>query len=965
MGQTIDTNINAINAYTSDINMPKQSQPEKAVAISADYKYEYVAEKKNDIKVNNTMDNFDDYLKNKEKKEKEASIDERSREEKAKDDAKEIRTHLSSEEIKRLKMMGIDVSGATLSDLMSMVNTMRANEHSEEMAEMLAEISASNGNMSNMTIIGGQIKIGGTNFKISNNELTYLVRNEMNITTENMYKAHFSGSVAAEQKIDDSLFENMKKQMSSIVEMAGYKDDENALEGAKFMLANELPVTTDSIKTYMDFQKIVGQDISATQLPYDDADYITMKSEELYMEIHSWDYSSIEAAVNEVMADDGKVISNINVDDSKSALTKEAANINTNLSLASIAKSKNIGEIKNITAMRQLQEIRFSMTLQVAKRMVSLDVNIDTRELSKTVDILKKAEQSIAKEELKDAGVEITAENLDLLGDLKSKVEDIRQAHAGILATPLRGEELTLNNLHANISEEKYSSYSFEAVVRSYEAVGTAPRADMGDSISKAFRNVDDMLNEMSIEINYESQRAVRILGYNSMDITAENIESVIGYDRQVNQLMDSFYPEAVMGIIKDGINPLDLPIDELNQIIKDRNYNAGVSEAKNFASYLRRLEDMGDVTAEERESYIGIYRAMDKLAKSGDREAGWLFANGARLTVRNLISAARSRKAKGIDASINDDFGMLDKLNMKGKSITDQIEAAFNMNDMDEYEQFRRLNPNVEQFILENNIEYTMDNAFAVNAMINTPGGIYDMVSEVMSKLKFSDHSKEDLIDEETENMSDSLAGEEVGLDILEELSTDKILNDINETGELSLRYENIRDMVTNMMYEQATLGNLSSMDLSAIRTINAGFNVMRNMASEDKYQVPIETTSGTKLMNLTIISGADAGNIRISITGEKMGRITASINVSEENAVWGYIASETSDGNFALAAKGEEIKALLGEAGIDSSEVEIGKLKPGAKTPVKNNETVKQSKAQLYKISVSFVKTISNILE
>ncbi len=40
----------------------------------------------------------------------------------------------------------------------------------------------------------------------------------------------------------------------------------------------------------------------------------------------------------------------------------------------------------------------------------------------------------------------------------------------------------------------------------------TAPRKDMGDSIQKAFRNVDDILEDLGLETNDSNRRAVRIL---------------------------------------------------------------------------------------------------------------------------------------------------------------------------------------------------------------------------------------------------------------------------------------------------------------------------------------------------------------------------------------------------------------------------------------------------------------------
>ena len=146
----------------------------------------------------------------------------------------------------------------------------------------------------------------------------------------------------------------------------------------------------------------------------------------------------------------------------------------------------------------------------------------------------------------------------------------------GVLGAPLKGTEFTVRGLYDVAAEAAFhdvqedtdsqQTSSFEKVRRSYEAVGTAPRSDMGDSITKAFSNVDDIITDLGFESNIETQRAVKILGYNSISITPENINQVMEYDRQVNELMDAFYPEAVLGAIKDGINPLDVPIDERSE---------------------------------------------------------------------------------------------------------------------------------------------------------------------------------------------------------------------------------------------------------------------------------------------------------------------------------------------------------------------------------------------------------------
>lgn len=105
---------------------------------------------------------------------------------------------------------------------------------------------------------------------------------------------------------------------------------------------------------------------------------------------------------------------------------------------------------------------------------------------------------------------------------------------------------------------------AYEEAGERYETLMTAPRSDLGDSIRKAFSNVDDILTDMSLEKTSENQRAVRILAYNNMKITPENIEKVKEADRQVSAVVDRLTPKNVLQMIRDGVNPLEKTFNEL-----------------------------------------------------------------------------------------------------------------------------------------------------------------------------------------------------------------------------------------------------------------------------------------------------------------------------------------------------------------------------------------------------------------
>ena len=1043
MGQIID-NLNNINipkpsdtfgsngkTAFSENNTTGVSGPDKDSLLG----YKFTREKSNGYLDNTTMKNFEEYLQNRQEKARQAGQDAASEEAKEKENEKEVARNLSSDEIKRLKLMGIDIEGASMSDLLGMVNTMRHNAHKEEQEELMAGIALSKGDTDGMTMIGGAVKAGGVkldvdasdmmtaqakaesieeksaaqakedfinkqteadigsrvsddnaqavnmaeDFSFNNNEIIYLLHNDMPVNEDNLYKAHFSGTKIDNTVLDEKVFEEMKPQIENVIEQAGLSVDDETLAAAKLLINNDIPITTDNIRRYDELKEYVGKDASEVLADISNREVID-PAEKLLKDINN-----ISPDLVYDMAKDGKEVTiakavrelglDINKKESP-AKTENGRLFETDESLSTYEKDLEAGTLdpKAVTARRQMEEIRLSMTMEASVRRTSVDVNVDTRELSKFVNMLRDVERRMLGDAFKNAGVEPSNENLLTYNEFMGKVSDIAGAPMEILAAPLANEgTFTVSSLHVRamtVSAEynirtagtqdagtkietvqttgqaaltgqvgrDVQQARFETVARSYESVGTAPRYDMGDSISKAFNNVRDILESMDMPVNNETERAVKILGYNRIEITEENISEVINYDRQVNELIDNLYPEAALGLIKDHINPMDVSIEDLNKTIRDKRYNEGVTEAEDFASYLRDMERNGEVSAEERESYIGIYRMMNKLAKSGDREAGWLFANSSRLTVRNLLSAMRSHKNAGVDVSVDDAFGALSDINVKGSRIDAQIESAFkerpDVAPVDaediagDIKRFEELGEEVSEFIRENNIEFSMVNAFAVDSMLNTPGGIYQLVSELLANMNFSADETGNIVDEETEHMTDSMSGEDIDIDITA-FEMDSILESLRGSEEMSLKYDDLRNQITEMMYKMGAGGRIGSLDIASFKTINAGFNIMSSMAKRENFQIPVKTGDGINVINLSVVHNEEnRGSINVNMKTASLGNISCDIRVSEERTLFGHIISDTSDGNNTLMGLMSRFEEVMSGEGFEAGGISMGRI-------------------------------------
>ena len=161
------------------------------------------------------------------------------------------------------------------------------------------------------------------------------------------------------------------------------------------------------------------------------------------------------------------------------------------------------------------------------------------------------------------------------------------------------------------------------------------------------------------------------------MEITKESIEQVKAYDLSVNYLLENLNPEITLQIIRDGMNPMELPIDQLNSHI-DRLKNQGYSSLEKYSSFLYKLEKEDDISESERKAYIGIYRLLYQIEKSDGAALGALIKAEQEVTLSHLLTALRTNKKGEMNYAIDDEFGVLQEAIAIKESITDQLGVVF-----------------------------------------------------------------------------------------------------------------------------------------------------------------------------------------------------------------------------------------------------------------------------------------------
>ncbi len=515
--------------------------------------------------------------------------------------------------------------------------------------------------------------------KLDDSAVKYMVLNNMAPTIDNVYLANHSsngqnvsgrGFYAQDaggyyaQKADECDFEQLDPQISRIIAQAGMdSSDEEIKEEARWIVRQGIALTSENLQK--------AHDIFSIEFPVDED-------------------RAVKAIVC-AMAD-GKNPGEANLSDlensfSKAVRIKKDTDTITEENIKEVIQSEKVLNLRNLwqsagTAIKlttpqqeekfaiarlQVEQVRLQMTVEANRQLINSGFSIDTAPMEELIERLKNLVGQVSDEETGAA------------------IETIKSGPIGVTGAMLASLETA--SLAEISSTSKKLSIEYKKAFGEYETMMTKPRADLGDKISKAFRNVDDILKDLEFETNEENRRAVRILGYNSMEIDKENIEQVRSWDQMLKATLERLKPGAVLELIRDGKNPLGMTIEELSQSLdekdtKDENGRSGNNNSdEKYSKFLYKLEKKKEITAEEKTSYIGIYRLFHTLKENDYQAIGSVLKTGLSMTLGNLLKATRTKSAsrKGMDYSVDEDFGGLDiRAASGGLKIDEQINTAF-----------------------------------------------------------------------------------------------------------------------------------------------------------------------------------------------------------------------------------------------------------------------------------------------
>lgn len=810
--------------------------------------------------------------------------------------------------------------------------------------------------------------------------MKYMVQNQITPTIENAYKAQFSdmtngdrqgrGYYAADtkgyyaKKADNFNWEQLQPQMEKIIEEAGLVVDEASLENAKWLVEKGVPLTADALTLLSEIKNI--------ELPRD-------------ME---WIVQSAAAAIaNGKSAKDALLTDNRSLDEQAvdiknvlDSIPEEAADIAVaegkklnirNLSAISLRIEASVETIEvsvNITARRQLAEARLMMTVQANRQLLRSGFALDTMEMEQLVEALKDAEskQNMTFTNSSDA---VTAQTrMECYSSTLQILRDIPSMPAAVLGRAALQTEtsVTLTYVHA---EGTILKNAYESAGASYETLMTAPRKDLGDSIQKAFANIDAILEDFQMELTAENRRAVRILGYNSMEITAEAIASVKEADKELTGVIKKLTPSAVLKMIRDGENPLEMSLQELDNYLTNEE-DTPEKEAEDYCKFLVNLEKNAEITEAEKESYIGIYRLVRQIEKTDGAVLGSLVNQGAELSFKNLLSAVRTNKNKGIDATIDDSFGGLNALQSRGVSISEQIEAAYRVLEQTESKQAEEtfikeelqnmqeagiVSDDVIEQLLDGKQPVTIDNLLAADYLMHYRGRTFKRISEYAEKNSASAKA----------GRGDTSAMREA-VKQLQEAFTDK--------ERAVSAYENLQETVTDVL-ETAEESIVTAEDMKSVVMLHKQISLATKFAREENYEVPVYINGEMTSINLKLLHNTGVSKVTASMFTEEIGNVAAEFTLTGED-VSGYVVCNRTEAIAALNLLKNQLETGFVQIGCQTKELYVVHSKElniqtfnkiGKNADIENTEQKQADNVaaprQLYSIAKVFIASVQSI--
>ncbi len=602
----------------------------------------------------------------------------------------------------------------------------------------------------------------------------------------------------------------------------------------------------------------------------------------------------------------------------------------------SVRYPKEDDSIQAITARRQLEEIRLMMTAEAGLSLLKKGIEIPTGDLEQLVDMLKKQEQEYYQKLYASEQVEWKQEDADLVKQTEQCRQELSQMPA-YLSGAMIAADVDLITMQSSLEAGRSQKAAIEAAGEQYEALMTKPNQEYGDTMQKAFRNVDALLEDMGEELTEQNRRCIRILAYNQMALTRANLDQVRALDGEYQYLLANLTPRVALHMIQKRKNPLNMEIGELNDQIEEIKQEIGPSGDEKYSEFLWKLEQTEGISQEESAAYIGIYRLLNHVNRQDSAALGALVSQGAEVTLENLLSAARSRKSRNMDIKIEDAFGMAEHVFQKN-SITEQLKLFYNDSDAENQSYRQQMAENLKEMRADKKAQQLLaESEQTVSLDSLKAAGVLAGSSDTEIKKYWERQKRQGRMEEFLRKMK----GKE-------------------SLGEV---YTEAEEELAEVVRAECAAGVTSYEGLEELRLYYHTAQLMTNLAKQEDYHIPLEYQGEITDVHLKVIHKTEeSGKVSIETTLPKLGKISAEFSV-RDSLVNGYIFGESVKVTEAIKGQSNVMQQAFDKIGLQTGQItcQTSRELPLTGDKIEGSQTIENE--QLYDLAVEFLGVLKGL--
>jgi hypothetical protein len=570
----------------------------------------------------------------------------------------------------------------------------------------------------------------------------------------------------------------------------------------------------------------------------------------------------------------------------------------------------------------QINQIRAKLTTEAAQK-ISEKMPLESSQLADVVQELNAIESQAVEEAAKQADVELTPENIEVIRSVMAVRQEIAENREGTVEIQVQTQEnIKLNEIHEALSK--------------YEQNETPVETRFGETIKKVEDQIENLLQEMGINPSKETVQAAKALIMNNMEVNEKSLKETLHIMTKINTFIEEMTPYRTAVLIKEGLNPYGASIDHvLDWIAQDK-----VEDLKSsIAETIVALQEKGQVTVEQKDALLGFYRIMQSVSKNREEVVGYLFKNDLPLTMERLDEATKYiGSQKIIEATVDDSFGELETLNYNTQTAkmmlnqsSEQILKTVDIVTMLENMELPVSPENIEKLKKINALLYPL-----IKEQFKKELGKF----EGMSTLPKSFLDKLEHIKKIDPQIISHILKQGITPTVSNLYWTDKILQNpevykelLQDGGlirqELPKTFDEMEEELDHQEQEakinkEAALEKGDMLEYKTYKQIQEVIHLQKELSEKDGvYQIPFMIQGEEKMVHLYFnkkqnkaVSGDHSTTAVMSYETKHMGTITAYIHFKEENISY-KIQGETGEITSELQNNSQFLDELLNNIG------------------------------------------------